>query len=347
MSRRPRIGALGTGWIGRHRLEVLQRADLVDIVAVADPVPAALDGALAIAPHATPGDTLDDLLACDLDGLVIATPTAQHAAQALQALRARVAVCSQKPLARSEAEAAAVVRAARDADRLLAVDFSYRYTAAAQALRQAIAEGALGRLVGAELVFHNAYGPDKAWYRSRSEAGGGCVMDLGVHLIDLLTWLTGDEVEAVRASSLFTGGEPWRADGVEDFAQCHLALRSGATASLTCSWWLSAGCDAVIGVTLFGTQGSLRMHNVDGSFYDFAATQMSGTHQQPISGAPDDWGGRAVVAWAQRLVQNRRYHPECEAHVPVSRTLDAIYAAAGDGKDRPSGPGPFVTADPR
>lgn len=325
--RRPRVGALGTGWIGRHRLEALAVADLVDIVAVADPVPAAVDAALELAPGATPGTDIGDLLACDLDGLVIATPTAQHAGQTLEALRAGVAVCCQKPLARSEAETVAVVKAAREADRLLAVDFSYRFTAAAQALRTAIADGALGQLVGAELVFHNAYGPDKGWYRTRALAGGGCVMDLGVHLLDLLTWLTGAPVTAVTSSALFSSGQPWDGVQVEDFAQCQLALDHGATATLACSWWLPAGCDAVIGVTLYGTSGGLRLRNVGGSFYDFTAERLVGTRQETLTQPPDAWGGRAVVDWARRLVSSGRYDADCEAHIAVSRTMDAIYEA--------------------
>lgn len=345
--RRPRVGALGTGWIGRHRLEVLAAADVVDIVAIADPVPAALEAARIVAPHATPGETLDDLLACDLDGVVIATPTAQHPAQALEALRAGVAVCCQKPLARTEAETAALVRAARDADRLLAVDFSYRFTAAAQALRTAIGSGAVGRMVGAELVFHNAYGPDKGWYRSRAEAGGGCVMDLGVHLIDLLTWLTGEEVAAIASSALFAGGEPWTEDRVEDFAQCQLRLSSGASASLTCSWWLPAGCEAVIGVTLYGTQGGVRLRNVGGSFYDFAAERLTGTRQETLTSPPDAWGGRAVVDWARRLGGSRGYDRDCETHIPVSRTLDAIYAAARANGEPLLGVAPSANAHAR
>jgi hypothetical protein len=89
------------------------------------------------------------------------------------------------------------------------------------------------------------------------------------------------------------------------------------------------------------------MHNVDGSFYDFSAARLDGTRQQVLTGPPDAWGGRAVVDWAQRLVRSRSYDPACEAHIPVSRTLDAIYAAAGDGNGRPPEPGPFLATQAR
>jgi predicted dehydrogenase len=327
--RRPRVGALGTGWIGRHRLGVLAAADVVDIVGIADPSAAAMDAARAIAPNATACETLEDLLEQELDGLIVATPTAQHAVQSAVALQAGVAVCCQKPLARTAAEAEALITTARRANALLMVDFSYRYTEAAQALRDQIAAGALGALVGAELTFHNAYGPDKAWYRDRELAGGGCVTDLGVHLIDLLTWLTGATVVEVPASALYTSGRVWTgADAVEDFAQCQLRLDDGATATLTCSWWLAAGCDALIDVTLYGTAGGLRLRNVGGSFYDFRADRLTGTQQETLTEGPDAWGGRAVVDWARRLTEGGAYDPACESHIAVSRALDAIYTAA-------------------
>lgn len=326
---RPRVGCLGTGWIGRQRLEALVSADLVDVVALADADAAAAREAQRLVPHAERCASLEDLLGHDLDGAVIATPTSQHGDQTRQALEAGVAVCCQKPLARSFPEAEAVIAAARRADRLLMVDFSYRYTAAAVALREALARDAIGPLVGAELVFHNAYGPDKPWYRTRAEAGGGCVIDLGVHLLDLLTWLTGAEVTQVTASALSARGQRWTGgDGVEDFAQCQLALSNHATAFLTCSWWLHAGCDAVIGCTLYGARGGLRLRNIAGSFYDFAAERLEGTRQHPLTSPPDAWGGRAVVDWARRLVGGGHYDPVCEAHLGVSRALDAIYAAA-------------------
>src|SRR5205823_9344721 len=115
-----------------------------------------------------------------LDGIVIATPSALHASQCLAALERGFAVFCQKPLGRNERETRAVVEAARRADRLLGVDFSYRTLGGAEAIRELIRSGSLGRIYAIDAVFHNAYGPDKAWFRDREQSGGGCVMDLGI-----------------------------------------------------------------------------------------------------------------------------------------------------------------------
>ena len=68
-------------------------------------------------------------------------------------------------------------------DALLGVDMSYRYVAAVTAALDALHAGAIGRPHAADLVFHNAYGPDKAWVRDAELAGGGALIDLGCHLV--------------------------------------------------------------------------------------------------------------------------------------------------------------------
>ncbi|MFY0581591.1 Gfo/Idh/MocA family protein [Cystobacter fuscus] len=126
-------------------------------------------------------DSLEALLDLGLDGVVIATPSAFHAEQSVRALERGVAVFCQKPLGRTQEEVRRVVDAARAADRLLGVDLSYRFTTGMRRLRECIQSGALGDIHAVNLVFHNAYGPDKAWFYDPRLSGGGCVMDLGIH----------------------------------------------------------------------------------------------------------------------------------------------------------------------
>ena len=188
---RPRLGFLGVGWIGRHRMQAILETGAVEIAAIADPSPEMAAEAGRLAPNATLVPTLDDLLDAGVDGVVIATPSALHAEQSIRALERGAAVFCQKPLGRTAAETRAVVDAARAADRLLGVDLSYRFTAGMRRIREVVRSGALGRVYAADLVFHNAYGPDKPWFYDPALSGGGCVMDLGVHLVDLALWTLG------------------------------------------------------------------------------------------------------------------------------------------------------------
>ncbi|HEX8193941.1 MAG TPA: Gfo/Idh/MocA family oxidoreductase [Allosphingosinicella sp.] len=321
----PRVGFLGTGWIGRHRMEAMVATGAVEAAAIADPSPEMQAEALKAAPGAEVADGLDGLLALGLDGIVIATPSALHADQSIRALESGAAVFCQKPLGRTAAEAQAVVDAARAADRLLAVDFSYRFTEGMRRIRELLAAGELGRIYAVDLVFHNAYGPDKAWFYDPALSGGGCVMDLGVHLVDLALWAldfpTVDEV----TSQLLAAGAPLTEGKVEDYAAAALTLEGGASVRLACSWRLQAGQDAVISASFYGTEGGAALSDVGGSFYDFEAQRFRGTSREPLAAPPDEWGGRAAADWARRQAAGERFDPQAERLVEVARVLDRIY----------------------
>jgi predicted dehydrogenase len=303
---RPGLGFLGVGWIGRQRMEAIARSGIADVVAVGDP---AVDGALS---------SLDEVLAVGVDGLVIATPSALHADQAIAALQNGVPVFCQKPLALDAAAAQRVVEAARSADVLLGVDFSYRFTEAARRLHDVVTSGALGEIFAVDLVFHNAYGPDKAWFSDPALSGGGCVIDLGIHLVDLALWLLGaPEVERVTSS---LRGAP-----LEDHAEAQIVLAGGTVVRLACSWRLHAGRDCVLEASFYGTQGGASLRNLGGSFYDFVAERYDGTRTETLAVPPDDWGGRGAVEWATRLAAGERFDAAVEDVVRVHEIVDQVY----------------------
>jgi predicted dehydrogenase len=305
----PRLGFLGVGWIGRQRLEAIEGSGAAEVAAIADP---AIDGSLG---------SLEELLAAGVDGVVIATPSALHAEQAVAALEAGAAVFCQKPLALDAAAAARVVAAALDADRSLAVDFAYRSTEAVTAVKRLVDARALGDVVAVDLVFHNAYGPDKPWFSDPRLSGGGCVMDLGIHLVDLVLWTLGfPPVEGITSR---LHGAP-----LEDHAAVQLQLAGGAVAQLRCSWRLHAGRDCVFEASFYGTRGGASVRNVGGSFYDFVAEQHVGTRTRTLARPPDDWGGRAAVEWARRLGEGGRFDAGAFEYVRVHEVLDRIYGSA-------------------
>lgn len=326
----PRVGFLGLGWIGRHRMEAMRESGLVHVAALCDPSPDAVLQAGESAPEAAVMGSFQELLSAHLDGIVIATPSALHAEQAIAALERGVAVFCQKPLARATSETRRVVAAARAADRLLCVDLSYRFIEGVAQIRDMAARGELGDVYAANLVFHNAYGPDKAWFYNPELSGGGCVIDLGIHLVDLALWTLGFPGVVNVTSRLFSAGKPLLAYAgkpgtVEDYAVASIDLDNGAAVQLACSWKLQAGYDAVIEASFYGTGGGAALRNRDGSFYDFTVERYHGTTRQTLSAPPDDWGGRAAVDWARRLAAGERFDPSVERMVDVASTLDKIY----------------------
>jgi predicted dehydrogenase len=296
---KPRLGFLGVGWIGRSRLDAIAASGLADVAAIADPA----------LPDALP--SYEELLEQELDGIVIATPSALHAEQAIAALERGLPVFVQKPVGRTAAEVARVVEAARASDVLLGVDLSYRHAAAFRAAHAAVRE--IGEVIAADLVFHNAYGPDKPWFRDPQLAGGGCVIDLGIHLVDLAVWILDLDPRDVRARL--------RGTPVETFATAELDH-----VRIACSWDSHAGEDAQIEATFVGADGGVRVENVGGSFYDFRCERLTRTSRETLVEPPDEWPGRAAVDWARRVAGGERFDArEGEELVRVARILDRIY----------------------
>jgi predicted dehydrogenase len=176
-------------------------------------------------------------------------------------------------------------------------------------------------------VFHNAYGPDKSWARDPALAGGGCAIDLGIHLVDLALWTLGfPQVEQVT-SRLYAGGQPitMGSNAVEDYAVAQLELATGTVVRIACSWNSSTGRDAIIEAHFHGSRAGAAMTNVNGSFYVFAAARFYGTQRTPLADPPDAWGGRAIVDWARKLAAGARHDKQIETIVQVATVLDRIY----------------------
>ncbi|MFL6548798.1 MAG: Gfo/Idh/MocA family protein [Povalibacter sp.] len=320
-ARRTRLGFVGVGWIGRKRLDVLARDADVEVAAICDADATRMHDAARTYPQAACVQQIESLLELGVDGVVIATPNGMHAQQAIACLEKGVPVFCQKPLATNALDVEHVIAAALQNDRLLGIDFCYRHVAGMSELRRRIRNGELGEIVAIDLRFHNAYGPDKAWCHDRNVAGGGCLLDLGVHLLDLAMWVQDfPPLERVR-SRLFTRGEPLQSrDEVEDLAFAEFIQPNGALVRLACSWHANTGRDAIIDMAITGSRAGAYWENVNGSFYEFELNLCRGASKERLSQSPDEWGPRALRRWTDRLAVDRSFDPEIE-HVARSALL--------------------------
>lgn len=324
---KPKIGFAGVGWIGLNRMKSMVENNLVEVKYIADPVETFTTKAKEISPGAEITNILDNLLDKDIDGIVISTPSALHARQSILALESGYSVFCQKPLGRTREETESVIKSARDSDRLLAVDLSYRHLAAVRKIKSLIDEGNIGDVFAANLVFHNAYGPEKEWFYNYSLSGGGCVIDLGIHLVDLVLWMFDFPDVSKVSSRLYAKGSIINKGEkkVEDYASARFDLSNGVTVNLTCSWHLSVGYNAVIEASFYGTKGGLSVKNVNGSYYDFFAELYKWTAREIIAEPPDDWGPRAAIEWAKQLAKSNLYNTDIECVLNTAEVLDLIY----------------------
>jgi predicted dehydrogenase len=322
-----KLAFVGAGWIGLNRMISLLKEDICTPVAIVDPDEKNARKALDIAPGAVLMSSLDEVILSRPDGIVIATPSALHAGQCIAALEQGIPVFCQKPLARTAEESLAVISAANKADKLLGVDLSYRYTDGMQKVHS-LSRSELGEIFAVDLVFNNAYGPEKSWFYNPKLSGGGCLIDLGVHLIDLALWVLDFPALREVSSILFSKGKvitERNAELTEDYASAQLETENGTFIRLVCSWNLSAGQDAEIRASFYGTKASALFYNVNGSFYDFEADYCHGTSRKVISIPPDDWGGKALIDWTRSLQLSTKFRRSAFEYYQTAEAIDRIY----------------------
>lgn len=320
------LAFIGTGWIGLNRMRSLLDEGLCNPVAIFEPDLVNAGKAFRLAPETTLFRNLDDLYEINPDGIVIASPNSLHASQCINALQRGIPVFCQKPLGRNAEETRRIISEAYVANRHLGVDLSYRYTDGMQKIYNNY-RTRLGKIYAIDLVFNNAYGPDKEWFYNRNMSGGGCLLDLGVHLIDLALWMLDFPDVRSTVSEMYSKGRLIEGNEKtsEDYISTQIVTDTEVVIRLVCSWNLPAGQDAEIKAAFYGTEKAALFYNVNGSFYDFETAICKGTSREIISTPPDDWGPRALIKWVQELQDDVHFRKESFLFYNAAEIIDRIY----------------------
>lgn len=317
-----RIGVIGLG-MGRHHIAGYVKHRAAQVVAIADPDAARLEeigSRFGIAARYTDGRQM--IAREGLDIVSVATPNRFHAPLTLAALKAGAHVLCEKPMAMTAAEARAMLDAARRARRRLMINFSYRFSAASQQLRREVDRGVLGDVYFARTFWHRSRGIPRfgGWFGQRELSGGGPLIDLGVHRLDLALWLMGyPQPEWIMGATY----DPIAARlareqrvkfDVEDLASGFIRFRNGASLVVEASWAANIAEPELMETRLFGTRGGLVQHNVNGG-YSFEAEVFV------------ERGGRVV---ARKLPEPRRPAPSSYVHFVDAIVRDRPHLATGE-----------------
>ncbi|CAN5192965.1 Gfo/Idh/MocA family oxidoreductase [soil metagenome] len=346
-----RAGVVGLGWAGEQHLKNYLRMPNVEVKAIAGLEVDRLGQLGEQYGVSSLHESWEDLVARDdLDIVSVATPNHLHAPVAIAAFESGKHVLCEKPLARTGAEAEGIVRAAREAGRVLQIAFTQRERGDVQALRRHVEEGNLGKIYHAKATWMRRDGiPGMgSWFTDKNMAGGGPLIDLGVHMIDMALFLMDEpEVEAVSCatySELGPRGRGSRANDddstktivgdayeVEDLATAFIRLSGGATLNLEAGWAAYRESSDDFGVTLYGTDGGaeLKVRNYGTSDTVRIYTDVAGV---PAVVAPEIGpreGHRGVV---QRFIETIRSGEWADHHgeegLRRTRVIDACYASA-------------------
>jgi predicted dehydrogenase len=250
-----RIGIVGLGSAGRAHLSALKAVGVSSIYAA--------DRNAQNCAWATQDERVTcyadhrELLAHEqLHGLIVATPPRSHAEQVADALRQRVHVLCEKPMALDIADCERIVSAASNASVSTTIGFCHRFEPAVRRLHQLTRDRALGEVVLFRCAFaHDLEEGVRLWLRDRAQSGGGVLADSGTHAIDLFRYLVG-EVDEVTCHTSRTKSSINRGQDVEDMAV--VGLRSGECVGSITLCWRAAPWEGTVEV--LGTQSRAIVH---------------------------------------------------------------------------------------
>jgi predicted dehydrogenase len=281
-----RAGVIGLGWAGQQHMSAYAELDGVELVALAGREPdrlAELGDAYGIAPDRLVADWADLIGHGGLDLVSVATPTALHHPVVIAALDAGLHVLSEKPMAENAAKAREMVEAAERNDRVLDVAFNHRNRGDVKELRSIVDAGVLGQIYYAKAGWLRREGIPTlgSWFTRRATAGGGPLMDIGVHMLDMALHVLGEPAVLTATAATYAQfgprgrGAPALAKAhktgvtgapfdVEDLSTAFIRLAGGATLLLESSWaqWIP---EDHCYVTLYGSEGGASIEWVDPS----------------------------------------------------------------------------------
>jgi len=336
-----RVGVIGLG-MGSHHIGGYQTHPAARVVALADLDPKRL--AWAGDKYGVPGRyaSAHEMLRRErLDVVSVATPNKFHMPLTLAALAAGAHVLCEKPMAMNAGEARRMIAAARKARRRIMINFSYRFTGPAQALKREADRGLLGDVYFARTMWHRSRGIPGfgGWFGQKALSGGGPLIDLGVHRIDLALWLMGypKPVWAMAGTYDLIGRRLARDAGkkfdVEDLATGFIRFANGATLAVEASWAVTRPEAESMETRLYGTRGGM-VHRNQGGGYDFVGevfTERSGkVVARPPAPVKVSRGG-AMAHFVEAIVSGRPHIADGADGLTVMRVLDAIYASARRG----------------
>jgi predicted dehydrogenase len=329
------VGVIGLG-MGRDHLLQYRDTPEVRILAIADIEAQRLERCRAefSVPHAF-ADYRQLLALAELDAVSVVLPNHLHAPVTTEALAAGRHVLVDKPMAMSTVEARAMIAAAGRAGRLLAVSMNYRWNIRdAGYLRRVIEGGALGDIYAVRAVstrrrtFPRGH---TTWFSDKRRSGGGALIDMGPHILDLAMWFAGDwepaSVSGVVRTALMTDTD------IDDYAEGMVRMKGGCTISVLSTW--ASHTRPGLSVTVLGTRG--------GAVLDLGSPQVL-TFFGEDGGTLTEWKPTEISPAPLPQARVQAHFVACarsgapaensaERGLAVMRIIEGIYRSSAEGRE--------------
>lgn len=342
MAQKIKWGVLGSGGIAQRRTipEGIVPAVNAELISVYD-VNAKVNAEVASKFGTKCVGSIDELLASDIDAVYIATPANLHCEQVIECAKAKKHILCEKPLGMSTEETQKMIVACKKAKVQLGTAFMMRFHSQHQAALEMIKTGKIGRPVYARAQLSCWYPPIKgAWRQNPNQGGGGSLIDMGGHCIDLLEMFFG----SVKAVSCFVRNAVHNYKS-EDSAVAMLEFKNGALATVDTFFCIPDNSSKNV-LELYGSKGSILAKGTigqgqAGEMIAYLEDESKGyeakqSRQQSegikIAPKPVNMYKAEIEEFSQAILENRMAANSAQIGIQSQKVLTACYESAKKGK---------------
>jgi len=342
------VGVIGLG-IGRWHASNFDESRRCKLVAVCDQNERLRT--ITCDKHGLPADSgygdyrrmFADAKRTGLEAVSIALPNKLHAPVTVAAMKAGLHVLCEKPMSTSAAGARRMIEAAKAARKTLMINFSSRFEWESWAIKRAIEAGKIGDIYFARSIWHRRRGVPigSQWFTTKSMSGGGPIIDLGVHRLDLAMWLMGNPKPVTVSASTFAvfGPDIAKKQGktydVEDLGCALIRFDNGATLILEASWAANIQMADEIATHLYGDKGGMVYRNLSDEPWSEAILfdeSRGGPRDTPLA-KPAKATLSSFQEFVNACLDGREPIATAQQGLDVQVILDAIYKSAATGKE--------------
>ena len=336
-----KIGIIGLG-MGRNHIKGYRMHPAASVTAIADPDGRRLEEVGDLFGIDQRYESAERMLENEhLDVVSIATPNVSHKDLTLTAFGYGCHVLCEKPMAMNAIEGREMLDAAERVGKRLMINFSFRFNPQSAALKKEVDAGTLGDIYFGRTVWHRRRGIPAigGWFGQKNLSGGGSLIDLGVHRLDLALWLMGyPQPEWVIGNAYSPIADRLASEqhldfDVEDFAAGLVKFKNGAMLEIEASWAANIKEEDLMSTRLLGSKGGLVQKNVDeGYLFDAEIfverngsqfnLQLSSAVSAPMS---------AMEHFVECILADKPHIAGGEEGLVVMKLLDAIYESAATG----------------
>jgi predicted dehydrogenase len=356
MSTKLKIGIIGCGGIanGKHLPSLAKLDHQVELVAFCDII---VDKAKSAAdkygmPGARTYENYQDLLQdSSIDVIHVCTPNDSHAEITIAALESGKHVMCEKPMAKTAADARRMVETAKRTGKKLTIGYNNRFRPDSQYLKKVCSDGDLGEIYYARAhALRRRAVPTWGVFLDEEKQGGGPLIDIGTHALDLTLWMMDNYEPKVvlgtsyhklskkeNAANAWGSWDPQKFT-VEDSAFGMITMKNGATIILESSWALNTLQDGEAKCTLCGTEGGadmldgLRINGEKHSKLYMNQIQLGSAGVAFYDGKQEKESDTEMRLWIEAITEDKQPIVTPEQACVVSEILEAIYESAKTGK---------------